>query len=312
MNPKKIIEVAAAVLVHADGTVLLAQRPVGKAYEGYWEFPGGKIEPGESPHQALCRELHEELGIEVVTAHPWLTREFTYPHATVRLHFFRVFAWQGDPHGCERQMLSWQLLPHLSVTPILPANEMILRALSLPNVYAISNVATLGCDEFMRRLELALQNGLRMLQVREKKLIGNALVEFSSQVVRLAHRYEAKVLINNDEELADRVGADGVHYTSSHLMSCLMRPASNWCAASCHNAAELSHAAELGFDFALLSPVLPTLSHPDTPHLGWERFSELVVEAKLPVYALGGLTVSDLNTAQQYGAHGISLLSQAW
>jgi 8-oxo-dGTP diphosphatase len=312
MTSQKITEVAAAVLQRPDGTFLLAQRPVGKAYEGYWEFPGGKVELGESPYQALCRELEEELGITVTTAYPWLLREFTYPHATVRLHFFRVVAWQGEPHGRETQQLSWQRLSEISVAPILPANAPILRALSLPNIYAISNAAALGCDEFMVRLERALQNGLQLLQVREKKLSANDLFELSQQVVQLAHRYGAKVLINGDAELANKIDADGVHYSAAQLLSCTQRPPFDWCAASCHNAIELSHAEELGFDFALLSPVLPTQSHPGEPHLGWEKFSALTGETKIPIFALGGLTADDLMEAQQYGAHGIALLSQAW
>lgn len=312
MISQQAIEVAAAVLQRPDGTFLLAQRPVGKAYEGYWEFPGGKIELGESPHQALCRELDEELGITVTTSYPWLFREYTYPHATVRLHFFRVVAWQGEPHGRETQQLRWQRMSDISVSPILPANEPILRALSLPNYYAISNAGALGCDEFIVRLERALQNGLQLLQVREKKLSANDLFELSQRVVQLAHRYGAKVLINGDAELANNIDADGVHYSSEQLLSCRQKPQFYWCAASCHNAIELGRAEELGFDFALLSPVLPTQSHPGEPHLGWEKFSALTSETKIPIYALGGLTVDDLSVAQQHGAHGIALLSQAW
>ena len=312
MTTQKIIEVAAAVLQRPDGTFLLAQRPVGKTYEGYWEFPGGKIESGESPHQALCRELHEELGITVTVAHLWLMRVFTYPHATVRLHFFRVVTWQGEPHGRENQQLNWQHLSNISVAPILPANAPILRALSLPNIYAISNAAALGRDEFMKRLERALQNGLKLMQVREKNMSGDTLVEFSRQVVTLAHRYDAKVLINSDADLAQKVGADGVHYSAAQLMSCSARPAFEWCAASCHNVIELTRSGELAFDFSLLSPVLPTQSHPGEPHLGWKKFAELTSETTMPIYALGGLTTADLNVAQQHGAHGIALLSQAW
>jgi 8-oxo-dGTP diphosphatase len=312
MTTQKFIEVAAAVLQRPDGTFLLAQRPVGKAYEGYWEFPGGKVELGESHYQALCRELEEELGITVTTAYPWLLREFTYPHATVRLHFFRVVTWQGEPHGRETQQLSWQRLSEISVAPILPANAPILRALSLPKVYAISNAAALGCDDFMLRLERACQNGLRLLQVREKKLSANDLFDLAQQVVQLAHRYETKVLINGDEKLAEEVGADGVHYSATQLLSCTQRPPFDWCAASCHNALELRRAQELGFDFALLSPVLPTYSHPGEPHLGWRKFSELTSETKMPIYALGGLKVDDFGLAQQHGGHGIALLSQAW
>src|SRR3989338_2149904 len=202
MTATKIIDVAVAVLLREDGAFLLAQRPAGKVYEGYWEFPGGKVEARETPLQALGRELHEELGIADIAAHPWLTRVFAYPHATVRLHFFRVFAWHGEPHGREDQQLSWQLLPQLSVAPLLPANAPILRALELPCLYAISNAAELGCEEFMRRLECALQDGLRLLQVREKNLPGEALARFAAQVGQLAHRYGAKVLVNGDAELA--------------------------------------------------------------------------------------------------------------
>jgi 8-oxo-dGTP diphosphatase len=308
----KITHVAAAVLQRADGTFLLAQRPAGKAYAGYWEFPGGKIEAGESPHQALCRELHEELGITVTAAYPWLLREFSYPHATVQLHFFRVFGWQGEPHGRENQQLSWQHTQELSVAPVLPANAPILRALLLPPVYAISNAEAFGQDEFMLRLEHALDNGLRLLQLREKHMADDALLPFARRVVQLAHRYDARVLVNGDAELVRLSGADGLHCTAVQLAACTQRPPFEWCAASCHNAEELARAAELEFDFALLSPVQPTLSHPGELHLGWEKFTELTTETRLPVYALGGLTANDLAMAQQHGAHGIALLRQVW
>src|SRR3954468_10434593 len=97
-NEVKRVEVAAAVLQRADGSFLLAQRPPGKVYAGYWEFPGGKVEPGERVDEALARELHEELGIRIAGSYPWLTRVFTYPHATVRLNFRRVTRWQNEPH----------------------------------------------------------------------------------------------------------------------------------------------------------------------------------------------------------------------
>src|SRR5258706_9289614 len=105
-----VVEVAAAVIQRPDGSFLLAQRPPGKVYAGYWEFPGGKAEPGETPERALVRELHEELGIDVMRSYPWITRVFAYPHATVRLNFFRVLAWQGEPHPREDQAIVWQRL----------------------------------------------------------------------------------------------------------------------------------------------------------------------------------------------------------
>lgn len=312
MTSSKIIVVAAAILIRPDGSFLLAQRPEGKAYAGYWEFPGGKLEAGESPYQAVCRELQEELGIVVKQATPWLTQVFTYSHATVKLYFFRVFSWSGEPEGLENQQLEWQRPAQLSVTPVLPANTSILRALTLPNVYAISNAKELGCAEFLCRLDRELQNGLRLIQVREAHLSSKDMRIFTQQVVTLAHRYEAKVLVNSDVALAKDTGADGVHLTAKDLLSCHIRPDFAWCSASCHNQAELRHAGELGFDCALLSPVLPTLSHPGATHLGWDKFSEWAGDATLPVYALGGLTSANLAIAQQHGAHGVALLRQAW
>src|SRR5512142_2186523 len=166
----KVVEVSAAILQKPDGSFLLAQRPSDKIWAGYWEFPGGKVEPGETAHHALVRELREELGIEVQTAYPWLTRVFTYPHATVRLSFFRVSEWRGELHPHEGQQFAWQSPSfggEVSVTPMLPANAPILRALELPSLYAISNVQELGEAEFLQRLEAALNNGLRLVQLRE-------------------------------------------------------------------------------------------------------------------------------------------------
>ena len=101
--PSSRVEVVAAVLMRDDGRFLLGQRPAGKVHSGYWEFPGGKIERGEAPTAALRRELSEELGIEVTRAWPWLTRDYDYAHAAVRLRFFRVVEWSGELHGRENQ-----------------------------------------------------------------------------------------------------------------------------------------------------------------------------------------------------------------
>src|SRR3989338_569087 len=240
MTTQKIIEVAAAVLKRPDNSFLLAQRPPGKIWAGYWEFPGGKIEPGETPYHALNRELHEELGIEVETAYPWITRVFTYPHATVRLNFFRVTAWRGELHPHEGQEFAWQssALRYLraneknsaTVSPMLPANAPILRALELPPLYTISNAAELGVEEFLRRLGVALGNGLQLVQVREKQLSRNELRELALRVVKLAHAHGARVLLNGDVALAQEVGADGVQLTAAQLAGLHERPAVDWCA----------------------------------------------------------------------------------
>lgn len=310
--PRKRIEVVAAVIQREDGDFLLARRPVGKAYAGYWEFPGGKIEHGEPAVDALRRELHEELGIDAVLAYPWLTRDHDYEHAAVRLRFFRVVQWRGEPHGREAQQLAWQSAQALTVSPMLPANGPILRALELPPVYGISNAAELGVSGFLQRLEHKLSNGLRLLQIREKQLPAAELAVLAAQAVKLAHRYGARVLVNDDVELALQTGADGVHLTAGRLMRITSRPALPWVGASCHDTRELAHAEAAGADFVVLGPVSPTPGHPGARTLGWDNFSQLVADYPLPVYALGGMRPADLRAAWQAGAHGIGMMRGAW
>jgi len=312
MLKNKIIEVSAGGLQRPDGSFLLAQRPPDKIWAGYWEFPGGKIEPGETARAALVRELREELGIGVETAYPWLTRVFTYPHATVRLNFFRVTAWTGELHPHEGQQFSWQHPGKVLIEPVLPANSPILRALELPSLYAISNAAELGVEPFLASLQDKLDEGLRLIQLREKNLAQNESRELAQRVVALAHAQGARVLLNGDVVLAREVGADGVQLTSTQLAELVERPTLDWCAASCHNSDELRRAQALGCDFALLSPVLPTQSHPGASHLGWENFAAMAAGSSIPVYALGGLKRTDTETAWRHGAHGIALLRQAW
>ncbi len=120
------VDVAVGVLIAANGDFLLTSRPDGKVYAGYWEFPGGKLEAGESVEQALRRELHEELGITIGAAQPWKVEIVDYPHARVRLHFCKVFAWQGEFQMREQQAMAWQTLP-VAVAPVLPGTLPVLR-----------------------------------------------------------------------------------------------------------------------------------------------------------------------------------------
>jgi 8-oxo-dGTP diphosphatase len=307
-----VIDVAVGVVMHTDGRVLLAERPPGKPSAGYWEFPGGKFEIGESPRQALARELHEELGVELDAAYPWITREYRYPDRSVRLHLYRVLSWHGEAHGREGQQVSWQDPRAINVAPLLPANHGIVQALNLPQLYAITHAAKYGITDFMERLRLALDKGVRLIQVRERDRTPEQLTQFARRVVALAHQYGAQVLVNGDESVALRVGADGVHLQAGQLMHCRGRPNTRLVGASCHNRGELLRAAELGVDFVVLSPVLPTRSHPGAPTLGWERFAELCLDLPMPVFALGGMRLDMIETSMTHSAHGVALLSGIW
>ncbi len=309
---RPLVNVAVAVVQRADGRVLLAERPLGKISGGYWEFPGGKFDAGERAEQALARELHEEIGVEIDGAQPWLTYEHAYPDKTVRLHFFRVTAWHGTPHGREGQRVSWEDPAAVSVAPLLPANGKVLQALSLPPLYAITDAGKYGAAAFMPRLEAALAHGLRLIQVRERAMAPEQLVQFTRRVAELAYRYRAQVLVHGDEMLARKAGVCGVHSSGAQLARLTTRPRTRLWAVSCHNAAELARAAELGADFAVLSQVLPTASHPGESGMGWACFADLARNAALPVYALGGMRPEYLDTARHHGAHGIALASGIW
>lgn len=305
------VEVAAAVIERPDAAFLMASRPVGKAYAGWWEFPGGKVEPGETPRHALDRELKEELGIAVRRAHPWLTRDYDYAHARVRLYFFRVTDWAGEPHPHEGQAIAWVHAEQPAVEPILPANGPILRGLSLPLTYGISAAMELGVDSFLRRLEAGLERGLKLLQLREKGMPAELLATLADEVAARCRAHGARLLINDDLALAERLDA-GVHLPAARLMRLDRRPDLPWVGASCHDAAELERAQALGVDLVVLGSVLPTASHPGATPLGWDRFRGLAAGRPMPVYALGGLGAADLDTARQAGAHGIAMKRGLW
>jgi 8-oxo-dGTP diphosphatase len=307
-----IVRVAAAVLLRADGAVLLAQRPAGKAYEGYWEFPGGKFEPGEAPRAALDRELREELGIVVRRASPWFIQEFVYPHAHVELHFFRVHAWDGELVGHDGQAFEWQAPGNYTVAPLLPANTRILAALALPPFYGITCAGDVGEHAFLARAEIALARGLKLIQLREKDWSSARRDALAQRLVSLAHHFGAKVLLNGAVDDARRLDCDGVHWTSAMLAQASQRPAGMMAAASCHTRDDVARAGALDLDFAVLGPVAATPTHPDAVPMGWDGFAAQVEGTRVPVYALGGLGVDALDIAVAHGAQGVALRRAAW
>ncbi len=304
---EEITDVAVAIFLLPDGSFLLSSRPEGKPYPGYWEFPGGKLEPGETVRDALVRELIEELNVTITHATPWFSFIMRYTHATVRLHCWRVQAWHGEMHGREGQHFEWQRIDALTVSPTLPGCVPIFQALALPTTYAISNATEMGVEPWLSRLERQLKVGLRLVQVREKTFSAAARQDLALRVVRLAHAHSAKVLINADEDLAAACGADGVHLTSAQLADCAKRPDFPLVAASAHARADIDRAGQLGLDFVVLGAVRATQSHPGQAPLGWPAFREMVVAAPVPVMAIGGLRPDDMAVAIEHGAHGIAL-----
>lgn len=306
------IDVAAGVLIRPDGRFLLANRPSGKPYASYWEFPGGKVEAGESIAQALARELHEELAIDIATVYPWVVRVFDYPHALVRLHFCRVFEWRGEFQAREHQDFGFYSSRALPDGPLLPATIPVLRWLDLPPFYAISAVARLGRESFLQRLEAALERGLRMVQFREPELDDADAASIFHQVLDRVRAAGATLLVNSRHQQALWELAGGVHLTAVDAAKTKTRPALAWVSASAHSSAEIERAAALGVDFVAVGPVLPTATHPARAPLGWNELAKMIAGSSVPAYALGGLQPGHLQRAMHHGAHGVASLSAIW
>lgn len=314
MISKTYTDVAAGILINSAGQFLLGSRPVGKPYAGYWEFPGGKLEHGESAHAALVRELNEEMGIQVKAATPWLTQRFDYPHAQVELRFFKVTAWDGILHGREGQQLAWQSIGQMTVSPILPANGPILRSLALPTQISISNVAELGVDAFLTQLKTKWANEAAWVLIREPQLSSSEYAHLVKTAQQIARPHGGKIIVHRDIELARQLGIDSIHLTSAQLATIADRPQDmDWVSASTHCLADLQKVDRLGLDFAFLGHVNPSQSHPKEAPLGWNGFAALCQYGwRFPIFAIGGQTSNTLNIAQQYGGHGIAVLRAAW
>lgn len=298
MGPARVVHVAVAVIRDDVGRVLCTQRLPHQHLAGMWEFPGGKLEPGESLIDGLRREIHEELGLEVDAVAPLLRVQHAYPGKTVLLDVWRVTRWRGQPHGREGQPLRWLHPDDMRAAEFPPADVPIIAALRLPPRYAISPdiVDRAGMEAFVAR---AARAGASLVQVRLKTAPWLAVDLVRALKTALP---DVRVLANSDSPAEE---ADGIHLTAHALMACTEKPAT-LCAASCHDARELQRAYELGLDFVTLSPVLATASHPEAAALGWERFAVFVRNAGVPVYALGGMRLSLLRDAMGAGAVGIA------
>jgi 8-oxo-dGTP diphosphatase len=307
------VHVVAAVLRDVRGRVLLARRTAGRDLAGAWEFPGGKVEPGETALQALDRELDEELGIRVRAAAPLISVPQAYPGKRIVLDVYDVSAFEGTPRGREKQALAWSPLEKLASYPMPPADRPVVAALTAPARYLVSP-ETVEPAAFLARLERALAIGVRRVQLRVRGLPPARMASLARQAASLCRSSGAGLLVNGAPGLAADLGL-GLHLPARELMalSALPAVAEGQCvAASCHDAFELAQAERLGVHFAVLGPVRATESHPGAEPLGWERFALLREGVSLPIYAIGGMLATDVATARRHGAQGVAGIRGLW
>ncbi len=312
---KRRVHVAAAAMISADQKhVLIARRPSNVDHGGLWEFPGGKLAPYETGLEGLKRELHEELGVEIVRAQPLIRVHHEYPDKHILLDVWQVHEFAGEPFGREGQAVRWVPMGELVNYPFPAANLPILRAVMLPTEYLITGEEA-DDERFEALLERALrEDNIRLVQLRAKSLDDAAYVARAERALKLCREFGAKLLLNGEPALLDQVDADGIHLTSARLMQLDRRPIAEnkWLSASTHDQKQLSQAAVLGCDFVTLSPLRTTPSHPEVAPMGWHDFQQLVERAGMPVFALGGMTRFDANHARAVGAQGIASIRDFW
>lgn len=312
---KRRVHVAAAAIISADGSeVLLARRPSNVDHGGLWEFPGGKLAPYETGLEALKRELHEELGVEIRRAQPLIRIHHEYSDKHILLDVWQVHDFAGEPFGREGQAVRWVPMSELVNYPFPAANLPILRAVMLPTEYLITGEQA---DEarFKASLERALdEDGVRLVQLRAKSLGEADYLSRAEQALELCRARGARLVLNGEPSLLEAVDADGIHLTSDRLMSLERRPVAEakWLSASTHDRRQLDHARRIGCDFVTLSPLRTTPSHPEVAPIGWHDFQQLVEHAGMPVFALGGMTRHDAHHARAVGAQGIASIRDFW
>ena len=315
-----VLHVALGIIRNKKKQVLLSQRSSGVPHGGLWEFPGGKLKPGETTERALARELKEELGLIVKSAKPLIKiqhHDLEYSGQPLVLDAWDINDWQkeNEIYGREGQVIRWVYCNALDTYNFPRANKAIIKAVQLPAFYLICPEPDGAKANYIETIEKCLSAGVKLLQLRFKN--DKSYEKYSAlirQLAEICHSKNAKLLINSTPENAIKQRFQGIHLSSTKLMQLTKRPlnAKYWIGASCHNAGELKHAQDIGVDFAVLSPVKITPSHRNAEPIGWHQFGSLVKQTKTPVYALGGMQPEDLKIAKREGAQGISVLSGVW
>jgi 8-oxo-dGTP diphosphatase len=314
-DPACFLHVAVGVIFDHANQVLITRRSLDAHQGGKWEFPGGKVESGESTIAALHRELEEELGIIPLSCLPLIKIRHDYPDKRVLLDVWQVDGFAGEPNGRESQPLRWVAQDKMKEFQFPEANLPILTAILLPSCYLFTPDPGENWASFLSHLEEVLRGGVGLVRFRAHSLCDDDYQRCARQVIKLAHHCQAKVLIDRRPEWVELLGADGIHLDSRSLRQLKCRPLIRTgllVGASCHHLGELKCANQIQADFVVVSPVKATRSHPGRAGLGWRQFTFLCDGAAMPVFALGGTGPEDVSRVRHCGGQGIAAIRSLW
>lgn len=317
MSSSNIVHVAVAVIQNQHGQFLIAKRPQDSHQGGLWEFPGGKIENNESVLEALKRELFEEIGVTLIQATPLIRIHHDYGDKTVLLDVWSVVEFSGEAFSKEGQKTCWAKQDDFRLYKFPAANLAIIKAIQLPSKYMITGKFN-DEDELISRIQTSLNNGIKLIQFRANHLDEKIYFEYAKRIFTDCEDKNAKLLLNTSNKNYKKYKASkfshGLHLNSKEIK--LFSPCDKHedllFSTSTHNDEEIRLAEIKNIDFILLSPVKKTLSHPNSKPLGWNNFKQLTDNANIPVYALGGMSESDLKISKEHGGQGISAIGAFW
>ena len=307
----KLVHVAVAVIRNQSGDVLIARRPDHVHQGGKLEFPGGKVEEGETVQNALTREIQEELGItvDVSSTMPLIKITHHYDDKSVCLDVWEVLSFSGQPHGREGQPIFWMRADSLKEGDFPAANAPIIRAINLPERVMVTPDLDHRPDELTKEIQCRIKKHQPQLVILRLPRVGEQPYrQIAEQLVTSNPGIQWQ--IHTDIDLAKALGV-GLHVPSIMLVDLDVAKLQgiSSLSASIHNQQELEIAQQKGIGTVLLGAVKPTSTHPEADGLGWEGFAKLSEQACIPVYALGGLNEGDLAIAKLNGAQGIAGIS---
>lgn len=310
-----VVDVAVAVLYRPDGSVLVQKRAEGSHQGGLWEFPGGKLEPGENVEQALLREIQEELGVLISKSRPLISVRHTYHDLSVCLHVYWVESWIGDVTAVEGQPLQWVGCGELSSLDMPAADKPIISAIQLPPRFFITPEKISDPDHFLLQATKLFSDENGVLLYRVKDQGDQDEQHFFLELKRIADQSQIPVIRHS--MMPFTLPGCGVHFSEKEIrensyLGMVSGSSDQQFGASCHSLEAVLMAQQAGMDYVFLSPVKATSSHPGASPLGWAKFQSIVNQVNIPVYALGGMSVSDISESWKRGAQGIAGISLWW